>query len=102
MENLEEKIQEVLSNETNHNFALTSDGSKIISQEPPSNLGIQGPGPVAYQGAGVKFYNRDQKTLWKTRDRLADVNEMDESDSSESSDNDSESSDDDLVKDPDR
>ena len=60
-ENLEEKIQEVLSKETNYNFAITADGRKLFSREPPHNLGMPGPGPLAYQG------QRLYKDSWKTR-----------------------------------
>ena len=93
-ENLEEKIQEVLSNETNYNFAITSEGTKITSKEPPNNLGVQGPGPLAYQAAGLRFFNMDKKESWKRR--IFEAND-DTEDSSESSNSDS--SDDDVVKD---
>ena len=106
MENLEEKIQEVLKTETNYNFALTADRSKIVSREPPSNLGVLGPGPAAYQGAGLKLRMKPKQGSWKTRQMIddeideADVNEAGTSDSSdsESSDSDSDSSDDNEDK----
>lgn len=93
-ENLEEKIREVLSNETNYNFAITSGGTKISSKEPPNNLGVQGPGPLAYQAAGLRFFNKEKKESWKTRTFEA-IDDTD--DSSESSNSDS-SDDDDVVK----
>ena len=78
MENLEEKIQEVLKTETNYNFALTADRRKIMSREPPSNLGTQGPGPAAYQGAGLKFGTRTKQDSWKVRQKVEDeINEAD-------------------------
>ena len=129
MENLEEKIQEVLKTETNYNFALTADRRKIMSREPPSNLGTQGPGPAAYQGAGL-FRTRTKQDSWKVRQKVedeineadtnevvtnevvtnkADTNEADtnevvtnEADTSESSESDSESSDDDINKNSER
>ena len=101
MENLEEKIQEVLVTETNYNFALTADRRKIMSREPPNNLGMQGPGPVAYQWSGLQFRTKTKQDSWKTSQTIDD--EFDKSDSSdgdtsESSDSDSESSDDDEEK----
>jgi hypothetical protein len=106
MENLEEKIQEVLKTETNYNFALTADRSKIVSREPPSNLGVLGPGPAAYQGAGLKLRMKANHGSWKTRQIIddeiddAEANEAGTSDSSdsESSDSDSDSSDDNEDK----
>ena len=55
MDNLEEKIEEVLKTETNYNFALTIDRRKIFSKKPPNNMGVEGPGPAAYLGPGLKF-----------------------------------------------
>ena len=114
MENLEEKIQEVLKTETNYNFALTVDRRKIMSREPPSNLGMAGPGPAAYrhQSAGLKFRMKTkQDPSWKMRQTIDDeFNEADatqaepsecsvsESSESESSDSDNESGDDNGEK----
>ena len=111
MENLEEKIQEVLTTETNYNFALTADRRKIVSREPPNNLGRSGPGPAAYQGSGLKFRTMTKQDSWKTRWSVDDdineddingddINEDDsnKSGSSGSSSSDSESSDDDVEK----
>jgi hypothetical protein len=123
MDNLEEKIQEVLKTETNYNFALTADRRKIMSREPPSNLSMQGPGPAAYQGAGLKSRTKTKQDIWKVMQKVedeinkadtneadinkadtnkADTNEADtnEADTSESSD--LESSDDDVEKNSER
>ena len=50
-ENLEEKIEECLTNETNYNFALTPRGDRIYSTTPPGNISshVYGPGPAAYK-----------------------------------------------------
>ena len=95
MENLEEKIQEVLKTETNYNFALTADRRKIMSREPPSNLGTKGPGPAAYQGAGFKFrMRREQEDSWKMRQTIDDdIIEDDSREAGSSESGDSESSD---------
>ena len=94
MENLEEKIQEVLKTETNYNFALTADRRKIMSREPPSNLGTKGPGPAAYQGAGFKLRMKREQDSWKMRQTIDDdINKDDSSEASSSKSSDSESSD---------
>ena len=106
MENLEEKIQEVLKTETNYNFALTADRRKIMSLELPNNLGRSGPGPAAYQSSGLKFRTVTKQDSWETRWNVeGDINkdDVDKTDSSEpgssgSSSSDSESSDDDIEK----
>ncbi|XP_028399216.1 28S ribosomal protein S26, mitochondrial-like [Dendronephthya gigantea] len=96
MENLEEKIREVLETETNYNFALTAQRKMIISREPPNNLGVHGPGPAAYQRAGLTL-PRTRSDSWKTRLTIEDgdvANNLNTTESSESSDSDSETSDD--------
>lgn len=96
MENLEEKIKEVLETETNYNFALTAQRKMIISREPPNNLGVRGPGSAAYQRAGLQL-PKTRKDSWKTRLTVEDrevTNDLTTSDPSGSSDSDAESSDD--------
>lgn len=102
MENLEEKIENVLSTETNYNFALTADLRKLMSQEPPNNLDMPGPGPAAYSGVGLQFRTRTQLGKWKTRQFIEDdfltETDLNESDATESSNSDLQSNDDHLEE----
>ena len=69
-ENLDDKIEELLSNEINFNHAITPDGEKIHSTKPPGNLvEWKGPSPTAYIMGGLRpggsewnFIFRDQET----------------------------------------
>ncbi|XP_031555370.1 28S ribosomal protein S26, mitochondrial-like [Actinia tenebrosa] len=47
-ENLEEKINYALDNETNYNFALKPNGERIYSTKPPGNVETDQPGPAAF------------------------------------------------------
>lgn len=85
LENLDEKIEECLENETNYNFALTPDGEKIYSTKPPGNLSthIYGPGPVAYMFTPLskewvelnnKMENKEAKDKEQTDDKTKNIN----------------------------
>ncbi|XP_066930515.1 small ribosomal subunit protein mS26-like [Clytia hemisphaerica] len=54
-ENLDQKIEEALENPVNYNFALKTNGEKIISTKPPGNLdGWKGANPSAYALGGIQ------------------------------------------------
>merc|ERR1712080_751010 len=55
-DNMDEKIESVLSNTVNFNYAITPYGEKIHSTKPPGNLdGWKGPSPSAYAAGGVEM-----------------------------------------------
>jgi len=54
LENIDERLEVVLQNEVNYNYAITADGQKIHSTKPPGNLdGWKGPPPTAYLDGGI-------------------------------------------------
>lgn len=65
-ENLDEKIEELLSKEVNFNFAITPDGEKIHSTKPPGNLdGWKGPSPTAYIMGGMRPGSKEWNSVFR-------------------------------------
>ena len=61
-ENLEEKIEYALENESNYNFAITPDGDKLYSTKPPGNftdIGWRGTSPAAFLMGGISLGEND-------------------------------------------
>lgn len=68
-ENIDEKIDAVLENVVNYNFALTSEGNKIYATKPPGNLdGFKGASPTAFIAGGINSFSNEFQTAFQGQD----------------------------------